>query len=345
MTMNEGELPSADDRGAGASMRDLVSRFLEHCRVAKRLSAHTLRAYRYDLDDFVARVGEAIHPKGIDREHLRGYARHLLDDRSLRETTVKRRMATLRVFCRWLEQEDIVPLSAFHRLELAIRLPRRLPRALSRGDMQLLAKTAEREVGECSTPVLRGRSRRPTYRTTAARVRYSAELRRFVVIALFTTGLRVGELVTLTLADVEAAEGVIRVRGKGNRERCVFLPGERAREVLSSFLAARKLVAQDQPHLLLTPHGGPLSQARLRQCLRALAQKAGIAVRVTPHMLRHTAATQLLEAGVDIRFVQRLLGHASIATTQIYTHVRDVALRTQLERADTLSRLALVESR
>ncbi len=310
------------DTSSNANAGVAVRSFLDHCRVAKRLSQHTLRAYSGDLSDFLAFVGDSTAVGSVGRDDVRGYARILLDDRCLKEATAKRRLATLKVLFRWLELEELVPLSVFHRLDVSIRMPRRLPRALDGDEIRLLVQAAETGAG-CA----RG------WRC------HRALLMHFVVVALFTTGLRVGELVSVRLDDVSLRDGTILVRGKGNRERRVYLPGREARSVLTSYLRARERTPTALELLLVTESGTALGTQHVRRYLGALARRAGIRRHITPHMLRHTAATQLLEAGVDIRLVQRLLGHASIATTQIYTEVRDEALRARLVRANTLARI------
>ncbi len=161
----------------------------------------------------------------------------------------------------------------------------------------------------------------------------------FAITLLFTTGLRVGELVAISVNDVSQSDGVIQVRGKGNRERQVFILKGEASTILASFLRRRQGLATECENLLVRADGQRISSQYVRRRLQRIAIDAGIDRRITPHMLRHTAATQLLEAGVDIRFVQRLLGHTSILTTQLYTEVRDVALRKRVEKADTLGRL------
>jgi len=296
--------------------------FLAHCRTSKGLAANTLRSYAYDLADFGRFAGPAIAMAQIDRELIRGFAHQLLEERKVKATTAKRRMATLKVLFRWLEKEDVVPISVFHRLDLSIRLPRRLPRALTGEEMRQLLRRAES-----------GR------KTRARAAQYEALVMHFVVVALFTTGVRVSELVSVRRTDVDAQDGAIQVHGKGNRERRVYLPGRQARELLRFFLAERDRRHGSVGALLLTAGGTCLTPAVIRKHLRSFGGRAGINRRVTPHMLRHTAATQLLEAGVDIRFVQKLLGHASIATTQIYTHVTDRALRMRLNQANTLGRM------
>jgi integrase/recombinase XerD len=267
-------------------------------------------------------VGSQTKVSQIDRDDVRGYARTLLDSRNLKETTVRRHIATLKVLFRWMEREELIRLSLFHGMDLSIRIPRLLPRALSAEEMCLLLRRTEREP-----------------RGLASQIHHDARLMHFVVVALFTTGLRVGELVAVCLADMSERETAILVRGKGRRERRVFLPGREARAVLARYLAARVATCTPIDQLLVTANGVAVTTQYVRKRLRELARSAGIGRRITPHMLRHTAATQLLEAGVDIRFVQTLLGHTSIATTQIYAEVRDTALKARLARANTLARI------
>lgn len=294
--------------------------FLQHCR-DRSLAENTIRAYEADCADLVVFIGDVRSAAEIDTETVRRYARDLLEARRRKATTVRRRLASLRALFQWLEKAKHVPTSPFSTLDLSIRLPIRLPRALSSEETSRLIRRSRREL------------------TSRKMARHDSLLAHFVTVGLLTTGLRIGELATVSLTDVSARDGSILVRGKGDRERRVFLPGMRALAILSSYLASRQRVPVIDDRLLLFADGRTATTHRLRRMLRALAIRAGLHRRVTPHMLRHTAATQLLEAGVDIRFVQRLLGHRSIATTQIYTHVSDGALRRRLARANILSRL------
>ncbi len=298
-----------------------VERFAEHC-AAKSLSPHTLRAYEGDLDGFVEHVGGTVDPATIDRDAIRRYVRLLREDRQHKETSVKRRIATVKVLFCWLEREGAVPLSVFHRMDLSIRLPRRLPRALEAQEMHRLLRVVERQTAR----------QRPPYEDLLLHV---------IVVILFATGLRVSELVAIRLTDLSLGESAILIRGKGNRERRVYLPGRQVTVVVRRFLKGRSRLGanRNNENLLITRDGLVVSPQYVRQRLRELAARAALSRHVTPHMLRHTAATQLLEAGVDIRFVQRLLGHSSIATTQLYTHVTDVALKLKMEGANTLRRI------
>jgi integrase/recombinase XerD len=153
---------------------------------------------------------------------------------------------------------------------------------------------------------------------------------------LAATGLRVSELCSLKVGDVRNQSGEITVSGKGARERVVIIANQTVRKSLARYVEAKWRASDLEAALFLNSRGRPMTPQCLRLRLHGLVRRSSIAKPITPHMLRHTAATLLLEGGVDIRFVQRLLGHASIATTQIYTHVTDIALRNALERADVM---------
>lgn len=304
------------------SLQKHVEQFLEHCRNSRRLALHTTRAYASDLADFGNRMGPDASSREVSRENLLEYIKHLNDERRLKAATVRRRIATLKVFFRWLTRKDERSTNPFDRADISIRLPRRLPRALETQEMRQLLKRARTEAAG---------------RATANQ--YNALLLEFVVVALFTTGLRIGELTAVTIPDVSIADKAIRVRGKGDRERTVYFAGAKATGILGAFLERRMRLKTSTSRLLTSYSGVALTSHVLRLRLRVLAERAGLSRRVTPHMLRHTAATKLIEAGVDIRLVQRLLGHSSITTTQIYAQVSDLVLRNRMDRADTLSRL------
>jgi integrase/recombinase XerD len=160
---------------------------------------------------------------------------------------------------------------------------------------------------------------------------------RVAAFLLLATGIRVGELATVRIRDIDLDQHSMRILGKGNRERQVFLPNEGIAQMLTEYIGPAETHANRPDGLLLDARRRPASSASLRARIKGLGLKAGLTRPITPHMLRHTTATALLEAGVDIRFVQRLLGHQSIATTQIYTHVSDQALKAAIVRANVCS--------
>jgi integrase/recombinase XerD len=201
-------------------------------------------------------------------------------------------------------------------MELEMQLPRArsLPRTLSRREAQLLAQAAVRQLAGAPSN---------------AAATWPAAL-----LLLLSVGIRVGELVRLRSRDFDPDSGGLHVRGKGRRERRVFVVDDRLRASLA------QLAQRAGAEVLFAPDGRNWSTQAVRRALRETAEAAGISRRVTPHMLRHTCATLLLEDGVDIRFLQRLLGHENIATTAIYAHVGDSGLRKALAGAGLLAGLA-----
>ncbi len=211
--------------------------------------------------------------------------------------------------------DEQLALEAFGTWKLSIRAPKRLPRSITKVELNGLLRTI---------------------RTSSNDVGSTDGTTRLCLSLLAATGLRVSELCSLRLRQVRPDTGEITVFGKGSRERIVIVANAGVRKVLTRHI--RSLHDREDPDAFLfrNSRGRPMTPQCLRLRLHALVRRARMSRSVTPHMLRHTAATLLLEGGVDIRFVQRLLGHASIATTQIYTHVSDAALRSALERADVM---------
>lgn len=301
----------------------LCQEFLTHCRVARKLSANTLAAYAVDLQEFCRFAGPDIQAAAIDRGLLRGYLAYLADARGLRPTSVKRRVACLKVMFRWLELEEVLAVNPFHRLDAQIRLPRKLPRTLTREETAALRRTAVSQAGLW----------RPlTAERVAGAGDHDAVTALVAIEIMLCTGMRVGELAAVRLGDIALAEGVITVNGKGSRQRQVFLPPEEA-ALLSGYLGYRAAQHFPGDSLLVNRLGGRAGTERLRALVRRVGEAAGLTRRITPHMLRHTAATQLLEHGLDIRHVQRLLGHQSITTTEGYTHVSNASLKNAVLRA------------
>jgi Site-specific recombinase XerD len=306
-----------------ATLVEARTNFLSHCASARGLSHHTLRAYLGDLRSFSSFAKDIQFAREITHDLITQYLAAQYDCKRLRATTIRRRVATIKVFVRWLEARGLACDGLFHASRISVPLPRRLPRALTFDEARrLLRHSASRVTND-----------------------FDAAALHFAVTALFTTGLRVGELVQTRLMDVTATTATITVRGKGNRERRVFMSGSDAKAILKQYIALRTRIPSATDRLLVYANGRPFCEQGVRRRLAVLARRSGIARRVTPHMLRHTAATQLLEAGVDIRLVQTLLGHATISTTQLYTHVTDESLRHRLARANTLARVLGVPGR
>jgi len=286
--------------------------FLEHCK-SKDLSNYTLRAYRQDLGDFQKWVARCNATDWLSKENITEWIADMRK-RNLAPATIKRRLACLKVICRWLEDEERISNSPFHRLRATVRLPRRLPRNLNLEELTALFGTHE----------FHGQGK----------PKFQEETLNLALELLFMTGIRVGELCSIQLHDIDFNSGVITIKGKGNRERRVFLVDDRIKMKINIYLKRRNKIAPCTDSLLVTRRGSSTTPDLIRKGLHQRTESLGILRRITPHMLRHTAATQLLENGVDIRFVQKLLGHASISTTEIYTHVSDAKLQEAIKTAN-----------
>jgi integrase/recombinase XerD len=286
-----------------------AARYLSKFKTLRDPSEHTLRAYASDLRDF-RRFLTAHRGSPNSAEIVLAY-RQNLSERAAAPRTVRRRMACLRGFYKDLVRSGTLAVSPFAEVELQIPRAKALPRALTRAEAATLARGAWR---------VSAAPRDPGHATAVA------------VLLLLSVGLRVGELVRLRVCDFDPIGGGLHVRGKGRRERRVFIVDARLRGHLASSARGGTESALFSPKQ-------PWSTQTFRQRLRSFAREAGIARRVTPHMLRHTAATLLLEDGVDLLFLQRLLGHESISTTALYAHVGDASLRRALEKADLLTSL------
>jgi integrase/recombinase XerD len=293
------------------TMEEAVSIFLSHCRYEKHLSPKTLRAYSIDLRqlrEHLAAHHQATTIAAVDKAALRHYVQSLFGARSPK--TIKRKVATTRAFLNFLEREDLIPFNPLRKLDIRIKEGRRLPRTIPLHDLRRLFHYLYDLRN-------RARGRNPTAYRTLVRDIAALEL-------LFATGARVSEVCQLRTADIDLQRGQIRILGKGSRERIIHLCDPETLAVLTEHqrLSLRADSAAYGP-FFRTATGNALSEQAVRHMLHKRATAAGIDFHVTPHMLRHSLATLLLEEGVDIRYIQRLLGHSSIATTQIYTEVHD----------------------
>jgi len=293
-----------------------IRAYLSHCGSERRLSALSVDAYGADLRDFSAHAGAEKAVQDLDVELLRQYLMTLNDKRKLSVATVRRRFATLQGFFKWAACEQGFE-TPFLKWKPQLKRPKRLPRALQRPELSNLLTAAELRAD-------RGAASRLTF---------------LALTFMAATGVRVSELCALSLEDTSPDGATYRIRGKGSRDRVVYVSNEWLQGRLAAWRKERAQVASGADPLFIGRHGRRLNPAAVRGRVKRLATVGGSARRVTPHMLRHTAATLLIEEGVDIRLVQRLLGHASIATTEIYTHVADETLRQSLKKADVIARV------
>ncbi len=295
-------------------MEEGLADYLRHLALEKNASEHTIKSYREDLTQalefFRTRLGSQ-SPRA-DQLTTRLLRAHLawLSEQGYARTTIARRLAAVRSWCRFLCRQGMLTANP----ALGLRGPRqnqRLPHFVSREDMTRLLETPPSE-----SPL--GRRDRAILET------------------IYSAGLRVSELTGLNVEDVELADGIATVRGKGRKERLAML-GPQAVSAIRLWIDERQKLAgpraAQQPALFLNRNGTRLTTRSVGRLLEKYLAQAGLDPRTSPHTLRHSFATHLLDAGADIRGVQELLGHRSLATTQIYTHVSTQRLRESYHKA------------
>lgn len=297
--------------------------------LTRDLSPHTVRAYDGDLRSFERHVGRATRVDVVDRDAVMSFLQSQ-QQAGLSPASLRRRASAVRGFCRWLLSERYVEGDPWSGASIVFGSSRRLPRFLPAHDLERLLAFLRSMAGvDERTSTTDSMRERPHEGTTL-----------LAVALMVATGVRVHEVVGIKCHEIDLAGRTIRLLGKGRRERRVYLTNDWITGLTEAYLEARTGLAPSHPYLLFNLRYEPLTPPAMRSRLAKVATAAGLAGRVTPHMLRHTAATQLIEAGVDIRYIQRLLGHASLNTTEIYTHVSDSALRRVVSDADVLGRFA-----
>ena len=280
------------------SMQEIFDKYINYLEVERNASPHTVRNYTADLMGFFdffrhKKIGSL---KEVDRNVLRVYLSQLMEQ-GLVKGSIARKLSAIRSFYRYLEREEILTANPVQETS-SPKLDRRLPSFLTTDEIVRLL-----EAPDGATP--------------------QRQRDRALLELLYAAGLRVSELVSLNLEQVNLDTREIRVWGKGSKERMVLM-GEPAASALTAYLnqGRRELLGQKRTGaLFLNRYGERLTKRSVQSSLQEYANMTGIGKRVHPHMLRHTFATHLLDGGADLRVVQELLGHASLSSTQIYTHV------------------------
>jgi integrase/recombinase XerD len=285
-----------------AAFAQRMKSYLQFCRIEKGLSLNSLEAYRRDLGRF-GRFLKSTPLESVTIHTLRGYVDHLLVE-NMASRSVARHITAIRGFYRFLVEEDVLAANPADLLNLPA-IGEKLPNYLSerRVDDLLSAPGSEKATG------VRDRA---------------------MLDVLYASGARVSELISLRLADYDEKAGTLRITGKGDKQRIVPV-GRQAIASLARYLESersRLLKGRISPYLFVTAQGSAMTRQGFWKLLRIHGKAAGIYHHLSPHVLRHSFATHLLEGGADLRSVQAMLGHSDIGTTQIYTHV----LRSRLEQ-------------
>ncbi len=290
------------------TIQQAIKEFINHCKVEKNLSTKTTKAYFIDLKQmtkFLVDRNYALNISSINKHHLREYVESIS---LLKPKSIKRKVATIKALFNYLEFEDKVGANPLRKLRIRIKEPKVLPVVMDLGEIKQIFKVAydlkEMEMDN-------------------DRYSYLEALRNVVVIELlFATGARVSEIADLKEQNIHTITGSITINGKGQKERIIQICNQESLNILRYYQSLFSESIKNSGGFFLTNRfGNKLSDQSIRTIVKNLIKKAGIKRNITPHKFRHTVATLLLENDVDIKYIQSILGHSSIMTTQIYTHV------------------------
>lgn len=285
-----------------SNLQKWAEQYLLACKYQKGLDAKTIKAYRIDLSQFILFMGS--EEVNLTRASITEYMADL--HQKFKPRTIRRKIASVKAFCGYLEYEELIAENPFAKLQMKLHAPLILPRTIPFSVIEAILSTAYQQ-GQ---------------RESLSEKQQKALLRDIAVLELlFATGMRVSELCSLKSSDVNLVEGEVKIYGKGAKERLVQIGNMAVLSALQANQELNYLAIEHTGMFFVNRLGKPLSDQSVRNIVAKYTRLAGEELHVTPHMFRHSFATLLLEEDVDIRYIQRLLGHSSIVTTQIYTYV------------------------
>ena len=274
-----------------------IPEFIEYCEFRKNLNGKTIKAYSTDLRQMSKYI------KSLDKTSICSYISYL--HKTYKPKTCRRKIATLKAFVHYLLIEDIIDINPFDKIETAFREPILLPKTIPLNIMKNMLAIAY-----------------DNYRNSSTEYSQKSSLREIAVMEmLFATGARVSEICSLTPNAVDLPNHTIKIFGKGSKERIIQIENADVLKILAKYYAAFEKDIQNCGWFFVNKLHKRLSEQSVRELVNKYAALAESSIPITPHMFRHSFATLLLEEDVDIRYIQKLLGHSSITTTQVYTHV------------------------
>lgn len=276
---------------------DYLSKFVNYLRATKNLSDKTLSAYSGDLHQFFSYEQDILQPD------ICAFVSYLSSNLKLQDTSIRRKIITLKIFYSYLLDTEVIKHSPFAKLKFRFKQERKLPKTLAIKDIS--------KILNCFDAVNYDRL------TMFAKFEYVRDAA--LIDLLISTGIRIGEAATITLNDVIISERTLLIHGKGRKQRLIYISSPITWNRIVTLLKERK--STNGSHLFINRFGDPISIYGIEYIYKKYLKKANINTHSTPHYLRHTFATNLLANGADLRSVQEILGHASVATTQIYTEV------------------------
>lgn len=279
-----------------------ISNYLDYCMHQKRLDSKTLKAYRIDLRQFSGQLPNT-DVTDITPCLLENYISEL--HQQYKPKTVKRKIASIKSFFHYLEYKDFISQNPFNKIQVKFREPVILPKTIPLHTVEILLSTIYKQYSDADTDY----QRKNALRDAA------------VIELLFATGIRISELCSLKMNDINLYERTVLIYGKGAKERKLQIGNDAVIKILKEYKSNYLNAIQNTNHFFVNQAGNPLSDQSVRRAINKYTSLAAIELHITPHMFRHTFATSLLEADVDIRYIQEMLGHSSINITEIYTHV------------------------
>ena len=274
-----------------------IDEFLNYCRYHKKLSDKTIRAYKIDLSQY------GVFSNELSKQALWDYIEYL--NKKYKPKTAKRKLATLKAFIHFLLLQDLIDFNPFDKLETTIKEPLLLPKTIPLGVIAKLISFSYQQIVFAKSD----------YQIRSA-VRNTA-----ILELLFATGARVAEICTLRSDNVDLLGNSVKFYGKGSKERIIPIENFAVLSILRKYHSLFEKEIPDSGYFFVNKLGRRMTEQSVRNVINFYCKQCGVDMHITPHMFRHSFATLLLEEDVDIRYIQRMLGHSSITTTQIYTHV------------------------
>ena len=283
------------------TLKNTINTYLDYCTLHKKLDCKTIKAYRIDLQQFLNIVPCTALP--ISKDIILKYLAEI--HKMYQPRTIRRKTASVKAFFHYLECEEIIEMNPFNKIDCSFRQPKQLPKTMPANIIQLFLSTLYKAKDRVSTAY----QKKTTLRDIA------------IIELLFATGMRISELCSLKQSALDLVNGRVLIWGKGAKERILQIGNQ---DVLTALLLYKESFAnelQKTDWLFVNRLHHRLSEQSVRYMINHYTALSGIEMHITPHMFRHSFATLLLEADVDIRYIQKMLGHSSITTTEIYTNV------------------------
>lgn len=288
-------------------LTELIKDFKFHCEFEKNLSEKTIEAYKIDLNQFEQyKEYKNLEIEGFDKHKLKDYIQSLYE-LNFKAKTIKRKLAVLKAFFSYLEFDEIILVSPFRKMRISIKEPKTLPKTMELKEIIKILKILYK--------IKESFNDKNIYS-------YKTIVRDIVIIEiLFSTGIRVSELCNIKLNNINLQAGIIKIKGKGDKERIIQICDNEAKKILKEYFELFSEQIRKTKYFLINRLNKQISEQSVRLMIKKYQKISGIEKHITPHMFRHSFATLLLEEGVDVRYIQHMLGHSSISTTQIYTQV------------------------